>query len=86
MGFVQDKVTRGGVGPVTCPNPAVHSERRDVFPLSLLEQIRGNGLSVSGAGQDALRDRITTAESLLRERTSPPLALEDLTLDTIERR
>ena len=33
MGFVEDTTFRCGVGRVTCPNPTLHAERRDILLL-----------------------------------------------------
>lgn len=65
------------------PKPRLYSECLDILLLPLLEQIHGVGQSTSVADQDALRDRIATAESFLRETTMSPV-LVCLMFDLIE--
>lgn len=84
MGFLEDNATHGGVRRVTCPNPALHWERREILLFSLLEHFRGIAQLVSEADQDTLWDRIAATEDFLSKKTPPP-ARVGLTRNTIER-
>lgn len=84
MGVAEDPATRGGRTRVTCPNPAGHSERREILLLAALQQIREIGLSGRETDRDTVQDMMYAAESPLGERI-PPTATVDSTRDTTEK-